>query len=95
MFILVSRQQLELQRKETERLNSQFLTDGFGTSSSRPSTALPLPGSPSKTGFSTLPSTELFSSRRPASVTGAIGSMEIGPPLVQFSVLYFRFSCMQ
>lgn len=76
------RQQLEQQRKETERLNTQFLTDGFSTSTSRPSTVLPMAGSPSKTGFSTLPSTELFSSRRPASVTGAIGSMEIGPPYV-------------
>ncbi|KAH3835185.1 hypothetical protein DPMN_108532 [Dreissena polymorpha] len=72
--------QLEQQRKETERLTSHFHTDGFSTSTSRAGTILHLPISPSKTGFSTLPSTELFSSRRPASVTGATGAMEIGPP---------------
>ncbi|XP_052796141.1 coiled-coil domain-containing protein 158-like isoform X1 [Mya arenaria] len=84
------RLQLEKQRKETERLNTQLQSDGFSSGMPRASTGVHIPGSPSKmgfpgspskTGFSTLPSTELFSSRRPASVTGVLGSMEVhGPP---------------
>ncbi|KAL4230969.1 hypothetical protein ACF0H5_011342 [Mactra antiquata] len=71
------RLQLEQQRKETERLNQQLTTDGFTSSTSRAGTILHIPSSPSKTGFSTLPSTELFSSRRPASVAGTI---DVNPP---------------
>ncbi|XP_045203592.2 trichohyalin-like isoform X4 [Mercenaria mercenaria] len=74
------RLQLEKQRKETERLNTQLVGDGFSSNTSRVGTVFHLPSSPSKTGFSTLPSTELFSSRRPASVTGVSGAMEITPP---------------
>ncbi|KAK3100547.1 hypothetical protein FSP39_021619 [Pinctada imbricata] len=66
------RVQLDAQRKETDRLQHQLLGDQFGQSRVPNVVNSGLPSSPSKTGFSTLPSTELFSARRP--------QYDYGPP---------------
>lgn len=58
------RTQLDAQRKETERLQQQLVGDFSSAQRSSGSMHSGLPSSPSKTGFSTLPSTELFSARR-------------------------------
>ncbi|XP_022320777.2 uncharacterized protein LOC111122998 isoform X3 [Crassostrea virginica] len=58
------RTQLDTQRKETERLQQQLVGDFSSAQRSSASVHSGLPSSPSKTGFSTLPSTELFSARR-------------------------------
>ncbi|XP_062580527.1 uncharacterized protein LOC134242457 [Saccostrea cucullata] len=58
------RTQLDAQRKETERLQQQLSGDFTSIQRSSGSMHSGLPSSPSKTGFSTLPSTELFSARR-------------------------------
>ncbi|XP_061189078.1 coiled-coil domain-containing protein 158-like isoform X2 [Saccostrea echinata] len=58
------RTQLDAQRKETERLQQQLAGDFSSVQRSSGSMHSGLPSSPSKTGFSTLPSTELFSARR-------------------------------
>ncbi|XP_069129100.1 coiled-coil domain-containing protein 158-like isoform X3 [Argopecten irradians] len=65
------RTQLDAQRKETDRLQHHMLND-YPMSKHVPVQSSMIPSSPSKTGFSTLPSTELFSARRPA--------YEYGPP---------------
>ncbi|KAJ8297507.1 hypothetical protein KUTeg_024038 [Tegillarca granosa] len=57
------RNQLEAQRRETDKLQQQLLGDYSRSNYMHHSG---IPSSPSKTGFSTLPSTDLFSSRRPA-----------------------------
>ena len=65
LFLFI-RNQLDSQRKETDRLQQALYGSDF--SSFKPvSHHSGLPSSPSKTGFSTLPSTELFSqtARRP------------------------------
>ncbi|XP_052078616.1 coiled-coil domain-containing protein 158-like isoform X2 [Mytilus californianus] len=60
------RNQLDSQRKETDRLQQTLYSGEFSNFKSVPvSHHSGLPSSPSKTGFSTLPSTELFSARRP------------------------------
>ena len=76
IFGTFSRMQLEQQKKETEKLSSHLTGEGFTSSSSRTGTVFHLPNSPSKTGFSTLPSTELFGTRKALSTT----SMDMGPP---------------
>ncbi|XP_033742332.1 coiled-coil domain-containing protein 158-like isoform X1 [Pecten maximus] len=65
------RTQLDAQRKETDRLQHHMLND-YPMSKHVPVQSSMIPSSPSKTGFSTLPSTELFSARRPA--------YDYGPP---------------
>ena len=72
---LFHRLQLERQKQESDRLSSQLIRDGFNSSTSRVGTVLHIPNSPSKTGFSTLPSTELFGARR---ATGP--GLEVSPP---------------
>ena len=74
-IFLFHRLQLERQRQESDRLSSQLIGDGFNSSTSRVGTVLHIPNSPSKTGFSTLPSTELFGARR---ATGP--GLEVNPP---------------
>ncbi|XP_021375786.1 coiled-coil domain-containing protein 158-like isoform X9 [Mizuhopecten yessoensis] len=63
--------QLDAQRKETDRLQHHMLND-YPMSKHVPVQSSMIPSSPSKTGFSTLPSTELFAARRP--------TYEYGPP---------------
>ncbi|XP_056011358.1 coiled-coil domain-containing protein 158-like isoform X2 [Ostrea edulis] len=58
------RTQLDAQRRETDRLQQQLGGDNSSAQRSSGSMHSGLPSSPSKTGFSTLPSTELFSARR-------------------------------
>ena len=71
-----NRLQLERQKEESDRLGAQLMGEaGFNSSTSRVGTVLHIPNSPSKTGFSTLPSTELFAAKRPSGF-GA----EISPP---------------
>jgi hypothetical protein len=64
LFCCVDRTQLDAQRRETDRLQQQLGGDNSSAQRNSGSMHSGLPSSPSKTGFSTLPSTELFSARR-------------------------------
>ncbi|KAL3878348.1 hypothetical protein ACJMK2_030710, partial [Sinanodonta woodiana] len=69
------RQQLDAQRRESERLHQTLLGDRYSSGSSSSAPLFRISSSPSRTGFSTLPSTDLFSSRR-----GTHSNIETGPP---------------